>query len=265
LGARIEALEELRQEIDALGPWFHNLHLPEGLETAPEHPYGDFPAFKWRELADTLPRDLTGWTALDIGCNAGFYSFELARRGARVTGIDREDLYLDQAHWAVRRFGLTERVRFERRQIHDLARERRRFDLVLFMGVFYHLRYPTLAVDTIARLRPRLIAFQSLSIPEAFPAEPEGPREDLDFSTLDRTRDARWPRLAFIEGHFDGDETNWWLPNSAAVIGLWRSAGFRLVSRPSAETYLFEPGDGSRCGEEEWRAATGIGTDDGRA
>ncbi len=75
-------------ELAALGPWFHNLHLPDGRETAPDHPLGDFPAYKWREIATALPDDLTGWRALDVGCNAGFYSFELARRGADVLAVD---------------------------------------------------------------------------------------------------------------------------------------------------------------------------------
>src|SRR5918997_6765494 len=77
-------------KIAELGPWFHNLHLPDGTQTAPDHSLGDFPSFKWLEVAPHLPKDLTGWRALDIGCNAGFYTFELARRGARVTGIDVE-------------------------------------------------------------------------------------------------------------------------------------------------------------------------------
>src|SRR3954465_15637670 len=87
------------QEITALGPWFHNLHLPDGSRTAPYHALGDFPAFKWAGIAPHLPTDLTGWTALDIGCNAGFYSIELARRGAHVTGIDVENLFIRQARW----------------------------------------------------------------------------------------------------------------------------------------------------------------------
>ena len=65
---------ERQDEIAALGPWFHNLHLPDGSETAPHHALGDFPAFKWAEIAPHLPQQLSGWRALDIGCNAGFYS-----------------------------------------------------------------------------------------------------------------------------------------------------------------------------------------------
>jgi hypothetical protein len=55
----------------ALGPWFHNLPLPGGVQTAPDHRFGGFPRFEWREIAPHIPEDLTGWRALDVGCNAG--------------------------------------------------------------------------------------------------------------------------------------------------------------------------------------------------
>lgn len=92
----------LERTIAELGPWFHNLHLPDGTRTAPHHPLGDFPRFKWQQIAPHLPADLTGWRALDIGCNAGFYCFELARRGASVTGIDVEERYLSGLRVIVR-------------------------------------------------------------------------------------------------------------------------------------------------------------------
>ena len=109
------------REVAALAPWFHNLHLPDGLQTAPDHPLGDFPRFKWEQISPHLPGDMTGWTALDIGCNAGYYSFELARRGARVTAIDPDPHYLRQAAWAASEFGLTGGVEFRRMQVYDLA------------------------------------------------------------------------------------------------------------------------------------------------
>jgi tRNA (mo5U34)-methyltransferase len=90
------------------------------------------------------PQDLSGWKALDIGCNAGFYSFEMAKRGAQVVAIDLNRHYLAQARWAAQQFGLEERVEFREMQIYDLAHTDETFDLVWFMGVFYHLRYPML-------------------------------------------------------------------------------------------------------------------------
>src|SRR5690554_1066607 len=109
--------------IENLGPWFHNLHLPDGTETAPDHPLGDYPSFLWRELAPHLPLNLSGWSVLDIGCNAGFYSFELARRGACVLGIDSDEHYLEQARWASQHFELSGEVRFENKEIYALAFE----------------------------------------------------------------------------------------------------------------------------------------------
>ena len=135
-----KTVPSLEEEIAALGPWFHNLHLPDGTQTASDHFLGDFPTFKWEQIRDALPADLSGWTALDIGCNAGFYTFELARRGARVTGIDYDARYLEQARWAARQFGVQDRVEFRRMQVYDLARSDEKWDLVLFMGVLYHLR-----------------------------------------------------------------------------------------------------------------------------
>jgi tRNA (mo5U34)-methyltransferase len=104
------------QEITALAPWFHNLHLPDGSQTCPDHSLGDFPNFKWQQIAPHLPEDLTGWSALDIGCNAGFYSFALARRGAHVLAIDSDPHYLRQARWAAVQFGLQDAVDFQQMQ-----------------------------------------------------------------------------------------------------------------------------------------------------
>ena len=245
-------------EIDHLGPWFHNLHLPGAIQTAPDHPFGDFPAWKWAEIAPHLPSSLEGWHALDIGCNAGFYSFELARQGARVTALDSNPFYLRQAAWARRLLGLEDRVRFLRAQVHDLSGAEPGFDLVMFMGVFYHLRYPLLALDTIARLRPRLMVFQSLTMGDEAVAETSG--ADIDFSRRDQLSRSDWPHMAFIEHSLCGDPTNWWVPNHAAVLALLRAAGFEVIARPGHEIYLCRP-DLARprdeLAHEEWLAATG--------
>ena len=80
--------DEIRERVAALGPWFHNLDLA-GVKTAPDHFLGDYPMVKWKRFSHVLPQDMTGKSVLDIGCNAGFYAFEMKRRGAsRVVGID---------------------------------------------------------------------------------------------------------------------------------------------------------------------------------
>jgi tRNA (mo5U34)-methyltransferase len=228
----------LAAEAVALGPWFHNLHLPDGTQTAPDQPLGDFPAFKWRQLAPHLPEDLSGWSALDIGCNAGFYAFELARRGARVVALDREDLFLNQALWARSQFDFGHRVELRKGQVYDLARWHEQFDLVLFMGVFYHLRYPLLGLDLVAAKARRLLVFQTLTMPGLEVAETP---EDQDFHDRSALEAPGWPRMAFIEKKLAGDATNWWAPNHAGVEAMLRSSGLRVRSRPAGEIYVCEP------------------------
>ncbi|HEX8913657.1 MAG TPA: TIGR04290 family methyltransferase [Humisphaera sp.] len=251
----------VRREVDALGPWFHNLHLPDGTQTCPAHPFGDFPAFKWQQIAGSIPEDLTGWRCLDIGCNAGFYTFELARRGAEVVGIDLDERYLNQARWAAAKMNLADRVRFERMQVYDLAHREGRFDLVLFMGVLYHLRYPMLGLDIVCQKVDRLLVFQTLTSPGDEVFEPTHDRYFVDRHLL---REPGWPKMAFFEHGFAGDPTNWWAPNHAACEAMLRAAGMRVASRPGHEFYICEP-DPSRpaCvttwNAAEFRSATGRG------
>lgn len=228
----------VRSEIERLGPWFHNLHLPGGVQTAPDHFLGDFPRFKWEQIAPHVPEDLDGWSALDVGCNAGFYTFELARRGATVTGMDHDERYLAQARWAAERLGLEDRVRFRRGEVYDLGRSGERYDLVLFMGVLYHLRYPLLGLDAVARRVGRMMILQSLTMPGD-----EVLTDTRGHGLADRQvlRDPGWPVMAFIEHELQGDPTNWWAPSSACVEAMLRSTGMHVFERPGQELYLCEP------------------------
>lgn len=230
--------QDTAHEIERLGPWFHNIHLPDGTQTNPSHWLGDFPAFKWQKLAPHLPRDLTGWTALDIGCNAGFYSIELAKRGAQVLAIDHDRAFLTQAQWVVDRFGFRDRIDLQPMEIYDLANLDRAFDLVIFMGVFYHLRYPLLALDLVSDHVKRLLVFQTLTMPgDKMMDVPE----DVSLNDRDHMLDPGYPKMAFIEHRLNGDPTNWWAPNRACVEAMLRSASLKILAMPTDETYLCEP------------------------
>src|SRR5207249_11310632 len=134
----------------------------DGVQTAPDHFLGDYPNLKWRQFEHAIPKDLRGATVLDIGCNAGFYSIEMKRRGAgRVVGIDSDESYLAQARFAAEVTGAD--IEFRRMSVYRVADLRERFDLVLFMGVLYHLRHPLLALDLLRLylVKDRMV-FQSL-------------------------------------------------------------------------------------------------------
>jgi tRNA (mo5U34)-methyltransferase len=233
----------LQREIEALGPWFHNLHLPDGTQTLPNHFLGgDFPTFKWRQIAPAIPKRLTGWRVLDVGCNAGFYSFELAKRGATVVGIDVDSHYLAQARWAADQFGLAGRIEFRQMEVYEIARSTEKFDLVWFMGVFYHLRYPLLALDLLAQRTRRLMMFQTLTMPGDSVYEPQ---PDYPIDNRTPLLETGWPKMAFVEQRFSNDPTNWWIANHAGVEAMLRSSGLRVKARPGHEIYLCEPDSGN--------------------
>ncbi len=226
-------------EVSQLGEWFHNLHLPGGIETAPEHPLGDFPARKWRRVETTLPADLDGWRVLDIGCNAGYYSFALAARGADVLGIDVDDRYLRQARWACARLQLERPPEFRKLSVYRLHELGGGFDLIWFMGVAYHLRHPLLALDIVRSLAPRYLMFQTMTFPDAAPCDVP---EDFPLEQRERLAAPGWPKLAFIEHRLAEDRTNWWAANDACARALLRSSGFEVLACPEHETYWCRAG-----------------------
>ena len=225
---------EIERQIAALGPWFHNIDLG-GVKTAPDHFLGDYPALKWRQFAEAVPGDLSGLTVLDIGCNAGFYSLEMKRRGAeRVVGIDSDETYLAQARFAAGVCGAE--IEFRQLSVYDVADLKERFDLVLFMGVLYHLRHPLLALDLIHEHVARdLMLFQSMLRGSG---QIESVEEDYPFSESRLFERSGAPRLHFIEQSYAGDPTNWWVPNAACAEAMLRSAGFEILARPEEEVWL---------------------------
>ncbi len=132
------------------------------MQTAPYHFLGDYPTFKWRNFAARCSRDLTGKTVLDIGCNGGFYSIEMKRRGAaRVVAIDSDDDYLAQARFASEVTGAN--LELHNMSVYDVAQLKEKFDLVIFMGVLYHFRHPLLALDLLhEHVVKDILLFQSL-------------------------------------------------------------------------------------------------------
>jgi tRNA (mo5U34)-methyltransferase len=206
-----------------------------GVWTAPGHFLGDYPGVKWRRFAGALPADLRGRTVLDIGCNAGFYAIEMKKRGAdRVVAIDSDEDYLAQARFAAEVNGVE--IEFRQLSTYDVGALGERFDLVLFMGVLYHLRHPLLALDLIhEHVAGELLLFQSM---QRGADEVEPVAADYGFfepAPFDRPG---WPKLHFIEHRYAGDPTNWWAPNRACTEAMLRSAGFTILGRPEAEVFL---------------------------
>jgi tRNA (mo5U34)-methyltransferase len=224
---------EIESEVRRLGPWFHNLDL-RGVQTAPEHFLGNYPRFKWEKFAHAVPADLTGKSVLDIGCNAGFYSIEMKRRGAaRVVGIDADERYLTQARFAARIAKVDIELRLM--SVYDIASLGEQFDLVLFMGVLYHLRHPLLALDLVHDVVRETLVFQTML---RGAGEVMDVQADYAFGEREMFDEPAFPKMFFVEQRYAGDPTNWWIPNRACAEAMLRSAGFAIVDHPEEEVFV---------------------------
>ncbi len=226
--------DAIRRKVRDLGEWFHNLDL-QGIKTAPDHFLGDYPAVKWRSFSHAVPSDLKGRTVLDVGCNAGFYSIEMKRRGADlVVGIDSDEGYLAQARFAAEICGAE--IELKHMSVYEVAELGMQFDIVLFMGVLYHLRHPLLALDILHEHAVKdLFVFQSMlrGSPGTAPVHDNYPFDETEVFNL-----PDFPKLYFIEKKYSSDETNWWIPNRACAEAILRSSGFAILEHPEPEVFI---------------------------
>jgi tRNA (mo5U34)-methyltransferase len=215
-------IEELRAAVARQG-WFHTIDLGNGIVT----PGRDESARKLGWIG--LPEDLRGRTVLDVGAWDGFFSFEAERRGAaRVLAVDslawREPAfgpggYGTKAGFELARRALGSRVEDRELEIEELAPVTvGTFDVVLFLGVLYHLRDPWAALERVASVARDLLIVET--------------HADL--------LDLRRPAMAFYPGaELAADASNWWGPNAAALAGMLRASGFARTELVHAERRVY--------------------------
>jgi len=246
--SEVDASERVAELVAELGPWFQNMLL-DGVWTAPEHPLHDYPAAKWRLTEPILP-NLAGKSVLDIGCNAAFHAMALKALGAReVLGLEPDPRYRTQARLAAQIRGMD--IGLADLSVYELPRLGRRFDLVVCMGVLYHLRHPLLALDLIwEHACGEWLLFQSLLRGDDRIAEPAA---DYAFCDDALFQQAGMPAMRFVEHRFAGDPTNWWVPNRACAEAMLRSAGFRIERQAGEDVYLCRRVERA-WGAQDWSA-----------
>ena len=226
-GREVRSLRESSEEIlgavlAKMGPWYHDVKLRPGLSTNPIH--AEYMANRWKFLAPFIPEDLHGKSVLDIGCNSGFFSFQMRKRNAgRILGIDIMPHLLAQArflsHWLEQPLELKEMGAYD---VESLGP----FDVVIFIGVLYHLKHPLYALEKVASICTDTLYIQSKLQGSEKDFEPA---DDYPFEEKKIFDRPEFPRMYFIEKSFNGDVSNWWYPNKSCLKAMIRTAGFRQV------------------------------------
>jgi tRNA (mo5U34)-methyltransferase len=198
---------DLRRHVEQL-EWFHSIDLGQGVTT----PGSDDSAAKLARLE--MPENLAGQRVLDIGAYDGFFSFAAEQRDAdQVVAVDT--LAWERGEKSGRPcFDLAHRVlgsKVESRRCDVMDLDRAQlggFDLVLCLGVLYHLREPLTALERIATVADDLLVIETHT---------------------DATR-SLVPAMAFYESdELAGDASNWWGPNESALEAFLRDVGFREI------------------------------------
>jgi tRNA (mo5U34)-methyltransferase len=222
-------LDQLRSSIAKLGPWFHNFEIARNVWTNANGtgPGADYPARRWQHVQQ-LFGSLAGKSCLDVGCSSGFFSLKAKELGAtHVLGIDSGEQVgaIEQARFASEVLDLP--ARFETVSAYDLAGLDERFDTVLFMGVFYHLRHPLVALEAIRSVCTGSLIFQTITTPNGMKMKELDSQSTRNVGLNSRVmNDDRFPAVRFVEGQIAGDSSCWFIPNVQAVAAMLRTCGF---------------------------------------
>lgn len=206
MGERVDQAQ-LRERVSKVS-WFHSIDLGDGL-TTPGAKRPEVLKVEAEEIFGGL--ELAGRSVLDVGAWNGFFSFEAKRRGAkRVVACDHftwsSGAILGKEGFDLARATLGLDIEDRQLDVHDLSVERvGTFDVVLFLGVLYHLFDPIEALSRLASIASDLLVVET----------------QLDAHDLDRPAMVFYPRRELA-----GDYTNWWAPNRECVEELLRSLGF---------------------------------------
>jgi len=227
---RAEERGELLAKIEELGPWFHNYEIASNVWTNPSgrSPGIAYPVERWRLIEPLLP-DVNGKTCLDVACSSGFFALKLKELGAAyVLGVDsgEQPKAIEQARFAATQLRLD--VDFRVLSAYDLATLGRTFDIVLFMGLFYHLRHPLVALEAARSVSGGTMIFQTITTQHGdrvSEAVHNASNVRLHSSTLDKNE---FPALHFVEGALDGDTSCWFVPNVQGVAAMLRSCCFTV-------------------------------------
>ena len=211
--------DEVHRRIAMHPHWYHRIEVAPGIVTPGVNASPEVLATL------ELPEDCSGLRALDIGARDGFFSFELERRGADVLALDY--MAATDTGFAIASELIGSKVEYRVGNVYDLTPEEfGTFDIVLFLGVLYHLRNPLLALDRVRSVSSGSMWIESHVIDQALLDPATGNFEQLGAvapALADRPIMQFYPRDAL-----NADATNYWAPNMACLLAMLDEANFTV-------------------------------------
>ena len=176
-----------------------------------------------------LPRDLRGKRVLDIGAWNGCFSFECERRGATEVIAFAPDLPESTGFSKLKEAINANNVQYHIGSVYDLSVESLgEFDIILFLGVLYHLRHPLLAIDKLQPLARGDVYVETHILNDSN----LGAGKNLASRILRRIAPGLPKEIPFWQfyktNELAGDFSNWFSPNIRAVLDAFESAGFEI-------------------------------------
>jgi tRNA (mo5U34)-methyltransferase len=220
---RITDPATIRRLIEEHGRWWHEIELAPGIITP-----GDDSNRMKLPILDALgfPADMRGTRALDIGCSDGYFTFEMERRGAEVVAID----FVPETYtgFSTARAILGSDATYRMDNVYNLTPETYgQFDVVLFMGVLYHLRKPLAALDSIRSvLKSGGLLFVGTMMIDEYVQLPDGSVTTLEALNPLLKDVPLWQ--AYPGDSLNGDFTNCFAPNRRALEAALSEAQFRV-------------------------------------
>jgi tRNA (mo5U34)-methyltransferase len=205
-------IDEARALVASVQHWHHTFEIHPGLVT----PGAYNPAFLLDKMR--LGADLRGLRVLDIGVSDGFFALQFARRGAEVVAIDYRGKQ-DHGYHVMEQLNPV-KIEYHKMNVYELKDQRLgQFDVVLFMGVLYHLPDMIQALHIIRQCCRGSLFLET-------------------YSENDFCRDVAAARY-YKESTLANDHTNFWAPNRLCVLDMLHDTGFEVKRDEAWEKRLF--------------------------
>ena len=217
--------EEAEAFVKSYSFWYHRIYLGHGIYTLPPTMADQV----WALIKPTFPVDLKGASMLDIGCNAGFFSILAKLRGAgRILGVEFFPMFFEQAEY-IRKIWQMD-MEYRLMDAHNVGKIDEQFDLVMFAGILYHLKNPLQVLEYIGDRCRDAVVVESEVIPDD--------RRNLlmarmgPLGNIKLTATTKGFMKFYERDELNGDNSNWWAPDTECLLGMLRVAGFKYFSRP---------------------------------